>query len=113
VASSPDHLLNEEAVSADEVYPPGPPGTAPSPSDEYFVGLTYSRAKNAFWLGVFSLICFGPFTGIPAVYVGGRALSDIAASHGQLKGRRTAWEGIALGAIGSVGSVGLYWHFLA
>src|SRR5262249_2130898 len=38
VASSPDPLLNEETVSADEVYPPGPPGTAPSASDRYFVG---------------------------------------------------------------------------
>jgi hypothetical protein len=99
-------------VGVGGVYPPGPPGTEPSPSDAYFVGLTYSRAKNAFWLGVFSLLCFGPFTGIPAVYVGGRALSDIAASRGRLKGRRTAWEGMVLGAIGTVGSLGLYWHLL-
>ncbi len=99
-------------MSEDDVYPQGPPGTAPSASDKYFVGLTYSRAKNAFWLGVFSLLCFGPFTGLPAVYVGGRALSDIAASRGQLKGRRSAWEGIVLGAIGSVAGVGAYWHFL-
>jgi hypothetical protein len=94
------------------VYPPGPPGTEPSPSDGYFVGLTYSRAKNAFWLGVFSLVCFGPLTGLPAVYVGGRALSDIAASDGRLTGRRTAWEGIVLGAIGSVGVTGVYWALL-
>lgn len=99
-------------MSADDAYPQGPPGTAPSASDKYFVDLTYSRAKNAFWLGVFSLLCFGPFTGLPAVYVGGRALSDIAASRGRLKGRRSAWEGIILGAIGSVASVGLYGHFL-
>ena len=52
-----------------KTWAPGPPGTAPSPSDRYFVGLTYSRAKNAFWLGVFSLLCLGPITGIPAVYV--------------------------------------------
>jgi hypothetical protein len=94
-------------MSVDDVYPPGPPGTAPSPSDRYFVGLTYSRAKNAFWLGVFSVLCFGLFTGLPAIYVGGRALHDIAASGGRLKGRRTAWEGIILGAIGSVGSFGV------
>lgn len=93
-------------------YPPGPPGTEPSPSDQYFVGLTYSRAKNAFWLGVSSLLCFGPLTGIPAVYVGGRALRDIAASRGGLKGRRTAWEGMVLGVIGSTVSVGVNWHFL-
>jgi hypothetical protein len=74
--------------------------------------LTYSRAKNAFWLGVFSLLCLGPITGIPAVYVGGRALSDIAASRGRLTGRRTAWEGIILGTVGSVGAIGVFWHFL-
>jgi len=92
-------------VSAGDVYPPGPPGTAPSPSDGYFVGLTYHRAKNAFWLGVFSLVCFGPITGLPAIYVGIRALSDIAASGGRLKGRPTAWQGIFLGAMGSLGGV--------
>jgi hypothetical protein len=74
--------------------------------------LTHSRAKNAFWLGVFSLLCLGPITGIPAVYVGGRALSDIAASRGRLTGRRTAWEGIILGTVGSVGAIGVFWHFL-
>ena len=99
-------------MSADEAYPQGPPGTAPSASDKYFVGLTYGRAKTAFWLGVFSLLCFGPFTGLPAVYVGARALSDIEASRGRLKGRRSAWEGIVLGALGTVTGVGLYWHFL-
>ena len=99
-------------MSADDVYPQGPPWTATSPSDKYFVGLTYSRAKNAFWLGAFSLLCFGPFTGIPAVYVGGRALSDIAASGGRLTGRRTAWAGMVLGSIGTVGSVGVYRHLL-
>jgi hypothetical protein len=100
-------------VSADDAYPPGPPGTAPSPSDAYFVGLTYSRAKNAFWLGVFSLLCFGPFTGLPAVYVGARALSDIEASRGRLRGRPTAWQGIVLGAVGSVGGVCVYLHVRA
>lgn len=104
--------MKRGTVSAEDAYPPGPPGTTPSPSDRYFSGLTYSRAKNAFWLGVFSLFCFGPFTGIPAVYVGARALSDIEASRGRLKGRATAWEGIVLGTIGSVTRVGLYRHFL-
>jgi Domain of unknown function (DUF4190) len=100
-------------MSAEDTYPPGPPGTKASPSDRYFVGLTYSRAKNAFWLGVFSFFCFGPFLGIPALYVGVRALKDIAASGGRLKGRRTAWEGIVLGVLGSVGGLGVYyWHFL-
>lgn len=99
-------------MTSEQPYPQGPPGTAPSASDRYFVDLTYARAKNAFWLGVFSLVCFGLLTGIPAIYVGGRALSDIAASGGRLKGRRTAWEGIILGTVGSVGSVGLGVHWV-
>jgi sulfite exporter TauE/SafE len=97
-------------VSAPEPYPPGPPGTPPSPSDRYFEGLTYSRAKNAFWLGFFSMICFGLFTGIPAIFVGGMALRDIKASRGRLTGRGSAWAGIVFGIIGTFGSTGVIWH---
>jgi Domain of unknown function (DUF4190) len=97
-------------VTAADPYPPGPPGTPPSPSDKYFEGLTYRRATNAFWLGVFSLLCCGLFTGIPAIYVGAQALSDIEASRGRLVGRGTAWVGIVLGIIGTLGSLGLTWH---
>ena len=93
-----------------EPYPPGPPGTPPGPSDKYFEGLTYGRATNALWLGLASLVCCGLFTGIPAIYVGARALSDIEASRGRLIGRGTAWVGIVLGIIGTVGSLGLTWH---
>ncbi len=93
-------------------YPPGPPGTPPSPSDRYFQGLTYSRAKNAFLLGLFACMCFGPLTGIPAVFVGAQALSDIRASRGRLRGRGTAWLGIALGVIGTIVSAGVVWNAL-
>ena len=44
-------------------YPQGPPGTKPSPSDRYFHDLTYSRAKNAFFLGLLSVLCCGFLTG--------------------------------------------------
>jgi hypothetical protein len=97
-------------MSAADPYPPGPPGTPPSPSDKYFEGLTYRRAKNAFWLGVASFFCLGPLTGIPAVFVGAQALSDIRASGGRLIGRRVAWEGIVLGSIGILTSSGLWWY---
>lgn len=97
-------------MSAAEPYPPGPPGTPPSPSDKYFEGLTYGRATNAFWLGLLSLFCCGLFTGIPAIYVGAKALSDIEASRGRLIGRGTAWVGIVLGIIGTLTSVGATWH---
>jgi hypothetical protein len=97
-------------MSDADSYPPGPPGTPPAPSDKYFEGLTYSRAKNALWLGLASLVCCGLFTGIPAIFVGARALSDIEASRGRLVGRGTAWVGIVLGIIGTLASLGVVWH---
>jgi len=93
-------------MSAAEPYPPGPPGTPPGPSDKYFQGLTYGRAWNALWLGLASVVCCGLFAGIPAIYVGARALHDMEASRGRLVGRRTAWVGIILGMLGTVGSIG-------
>lgn len=83
-------------------YPPGPPGTKPSPSDTYFQDLTYSGAKNAFLLGLSSVLCCGFLTGIPAIWIGMRALRDIDASNGRLRGRGTAKVGIALGILGSL-----------
>ena len=97
-------------MTTPDPYPPGPPGTPPSPSDRYFQGLTYGRAKNAFLLGLASLFCCGLFTGIPAVFVGAQALSDIAASHGRLKGRGTAWVGVVLGVLGTVAGLGIVWQ---
>jgi hypothetical protein len=99
-------------MSGTEPYPPGPPGTPPSPSDRYFTGLSYGRAWNAFWLGVAAFFCCGLLTGIPAVYVGARALADIAASGGRLRGRGLAWVGIVLGVIGTVATTGLAWQRL-
>jgi hypothetical protein len=78
---------------------------APSPSDPLFEGLTYSRAKNAFWLGLVSMFCCGLFTGIPAIFVGANALRDIEASRGRLIGRGTAWLGIILGIIGTLANL--------
>jgi hypothetical protein len=97
-------------VNAAEPYPPGPPGTPPSPSDKYFRGLTYSRATNALWLGLASVFCCGLLAGIPAIYIGLNALSDIKASRGKLVGRGTALVGIILGIIGTLASIGVTWH---
>jgi hypothetical protein len=97
-------------VSAPDPYPPGPPGTPPGPSDKYFEGLTYGRATNAMWLGLASVFCCGLLAGIPAIYVGARALSDIEASRGRLRGTGTAWVGIILGILGTLGSAGLLWN---
>jgi hypothetical protein len=82
------------------------PQAASSPSDPLFEGLTYGRAKNAFWLGFVSVFCCGFLAGIPAIFVGAQALTEIAASQGRLKGRGTAWLGVILGAFGTVASTG-------
>ncbi|HEX4472549.1 MAG TPA: DUF4190 domain-containing protein [Nocardioides sp.] len=87
------------------------PHAAPSPSDRYFEGLTYGRAWNAFWLGLASLFCCGFLTGIPAVFVGAQALTEIAASRGRLKGSGTAWVGVILGAVGTVASAGAFAYY--
>jgi hypothetical protein len=41
--------------------------------------------------------------GIPAIITGIRALRDIDASDGFLRGTKTAWTGIVLGVIGTLG----------
>ena len=83
-------------------YPQGPPGSKPSPSDRYFQDLTYSRAKNALLLGLSAVFCCGFVTGVPAIWVGLRAVRDIDASGGRLRGRGSAKVGIVLGVIGSL-----------
>jgi Domain of unknown function (DUF4190) len=97
---------SEGSTDRSRPYPPGPPGTEPSPSDKYFQDLTYSRAKNALWLGLFSVLCCGLFAGIPAIWEGIHALRDIDASHGRLLGRGSAIVGIVLGVIGILLSIG-------
>ena len=87
------------------------PKPNPSPSDPLFEGLTYSRAKNAFWLGFFSLICLGFLTGIPAIFVGAQALSEIDASDGRLLGKGTAWLGVVLGSVGTLLNAGLVSYY--
>jgi hypothetical protein len=88
-------------------------GEPPSPSDPLFEGLTYGRAKNAFWLGPASLFCCGFIAGIPAIFVGAQALGEIAASRGRQTGRGTAWLGVVLGAIGTVAHTGAATYYRA
>jgi hypothetical protein len=89
------------------------PNATPSPSDPYFEGLTYGRAWNAFWLGVASLFCCGFLAGIPAIFVGAQALTEIAASRGRLRGSGTAWFGVIFGAVGTVASTGAVAYYRA
>jgi hypothetical protein len=58
-----------------------------------------SRARNALTLGLLSLL-LGFLTGIPAIWVGWKALAHINAADGALRGRWAAWTGIVLGCLG-------------
>jgi len=69
-----------------------------------------SRARNALTLGLLSLLC-GVLTGVPAIWVGGKALRHIDAAHGALRGRWAAWTGIALGCLGVAITIGV-WIYL-
>jgi hypothetical protein len=57
-----------------------------------------TRARNALTLGLLSLLLL-VLTGIPAIWVGRKALVHINAADGALRGRWAAWTGIVLGSI--------------
>ena len=57
-----------------------------------------TRARNALTLGLLSLL-LGVVTGVPAIWVGRKALLHIEAADGALKGRWAAWTGIVLGCV--------------
>jgi hypothetical protein len=45
-------------------------------------------------LGLLSIVPFSILAGIPAIFLGLRALRDIKASEGTLRGRGAAWCGV-------------------
>lgn len=59
------------------------------------------RAKAAMILGLLSLV-LGFVTGLPALWVGRRSLQHLAASDGDLRGRRLAIAGMVLGGVGII-----------
>jgi len=69
------------------------------------------RARTALTLGLMSLL-FSVLTGIPAIWVGVKALKRINAAGDGLKGRWAAWTGIGLGCLSVVVllAVWLYLH---
>jgi hypothetical protein len=67
------------------------------------------RARNALTLGLLSLV-LGVLTGIPAIWMGRKALKHIDAE-GAMRGRWAAWTGIVLGCFGVAGTIGL-WIYL-
>jgi hypothetical protein len=54
---------------------------------------------------------FSVVTGIPAIWVGRKALKRINAAEGALKGRWAAWTGIALGCLSVVVLIAV-WMYL-
>ena len=66
---------------------------------------TARTSAQAIWsliLGILSFLCFGLFTGIPAVICGHLARSNIKKSQGALTGGGMALAGLILGYIGIV-----------
>jgi hypothetical protein len=86
-------------VNAGYGYSAGPPPGLPSPDDKYAPGATHHRAKKALILGLLGIFPLSILAGVPAVYVGVRALREIKASEGDLGGRPAAWCGIVLGSL--------------
>jgi hypothetical protein len=90
-------------------FPPGPhPGTDTDP--HVAPDSIDTRARNALTLGLISLL-LGFLTGIPAIWVGRKALKHISAADGALKGRWAAWTGIALGCLGVALTIAAYMYF--
>jgi Domain of unknown function (DUF4190)/Thioredoxin-like len=76
-------------------YPP------PNWNRPHTVG-TEGKATTSLILGVLSILCFGIFTGLPAVVVGVMSRRDIARSGHAIGGGGIAIGGIVTGAIGSL-----------
>lgn len=91
-------------------YSPGAhSGVDPDPDHKVAPDSIDSRARNALTLGVISLV-LGVVTGVPAIWVGRKALAHIDAADGAVKGRWAAWTGIALGVVGVLLTIGVWWY---
>jgi hypothetical protein len=83
-------------------FPPGPhSGVDTDPDTKFDSDSIDSRAQNALTLGLLSLL-LGVLTGVPAIWVGRKALKHINAADGAPSGRWAAWTGIVLGCLGVV-----------
>jgi hypothetical protein len=79
--------------------PPGPHSGVDTDRDAHVAsGSIDSRARNALTLGMLSLI-LGVLTGVPAIWVGRKALVHIHAADGAVRGRWAAWTGVVLGCL--------------
>jgi hypothetical protein len=91
--------------------PPGPQSGVDTDPDAHAVSDSMdSRARNALTLGLLSLV-LGVLTGIPAIWVGQKALQRINRADGAVRGRWAAWAGIALGSLSIVTTIAA-WMYL-
>jgi Domain of unknown function (DUF4190) len=98
-------------TAASRDFPPGPhAGVGTDPDAHVAPDSIDSRARNALALGLLSLV-LGVLTGIPAIWVGRKALKHIDAGDGALRGRWAAWTGIVLGCLGVAITIGV-WIYL-
>jgi hypothetical protein len=92
-------------------FSPGPHSGVDPDQDPHLAPDSFdSRARSALTLGLVSLL-LSVLTGIPAIWVGWKALQRIDASDGALRGRWAAWTGIALGCL-SVFTLVAGWLYL-
>ncbi|WP_151082490.1 DUF4190 domain-containing protein [Nocardioides cynanchi] len=91
---------------------PGPHAGVPTDRDAGHVApdSVDSRARNALTLGALSLV-LGVLTGLPAIWVGRKALLRIREADGAVRGRGAAVTGILLGCLGVVLTVAV-WSYL-
>ena len=92
-------------------YSAGPhAGVDPDPNTQVASDPIDTRARNALTLGLFSLILL-VLTGIPAIWIGRKALTHINAADGALRGRWAAWTGIMLGSASVVVTIVILIYF--
>jgi hypothetical protein len=92
-------------------FPPGPhSGVDADPDTQVAPDSIDSRARNALVLGLLSLF-LGVLTGVPAIWVGRKALAHINTADGVPRGRWAAWTGIVLGCVG-IGLTIALWSYL-
>jgi hypothetical protein len=89
--------MSEQPPYQPPVPPPGPYGQYPPGARQ-----SSSDAVTALVLGILGLVMCGPFTAIPAIFLGRKATREIDASQGRLEGRGMAQAGFVLGIVGTV-----------
>jgi uncharacterized protein DUF4190 len=98
-------------TSAFRTLPPGPHAGVETDAEAHVGASSMEvRARNALTLGVLSLV-LGVVTGVPAIWVGRKALVHIERSDGALRGRWVAWTGIALGCLGIALTLAVWTYF--